>query len=54
MLWHQVGIHFDIGKFVGMSLEVDFQVTFGGKSISTYVALVGPFPSMGPDVDLQS
>ena len=54
MLGHQVGVHFNIGEFVSVSLEVDFQVTFGGKSISTYVALVGPFPSMGPDVDLQS
>lgn len=53
MLWHQVRIHFDVGELVGVSLEMNFQIAFGGKAISADIALVRPFPRVGPDMDLQ-
>ena len=36
-----------------MPLEVDFQISLGGKTVSTYVAFVGPLSSVGAQVDLQ-
>ena len=54
MLGHQVGVHFNIGEFVSVSLEVDFQIAFGGESISADITLVRPFSCVGPDMDLQS
>lgn len=54
MLGHQVGVHFNIGEFVSVSLEVDFQIAFGGESISADITLIRPFSCMGPDMDLQS
>lgn len=40
--------------FVFMSLEMHFQIAFGGETIATNVALVGPLPGVGTEVNLQS
>lgn len=33
MLGHQVGVHFDMRKLVGMSLEMNLEIAFGGEPI---------------------
>ena len=53
MLWHQVGIHFDLGELVGVSLEVNLEIAFGSEPIATDIALVGSLSSMGSYMDLQ-
>jgi hypothetical protein len=46
MLGHQVGVHFDMRKLVGMSLEMNLEIAFGGEPIATDIALVGSLSSM--------
>ncbi len=38
---------------MGMPLEVDLEVAFGGESVAANIALVGSFSSMRAHVDLQ-
>lgn len=38
--------------FLFVPLEVDFQIPLGGEAVATYVAFVGPFSSVGTQVDL--
>lgn len=52
MLWHQVRVHLDIRELVGMSLEVNFEIAFGGEPIAADIALVGSFACMRANVDL--
>ena len=54
MLGHQVGVHFDMGKLMGVSLEVNLEIAFGSEPIATDIALVGSLSSMGSYMDLQS
>jgi hypothetical protein len=37
-----------VGETLGVTLEVNFQVAFGGEPVAADVALVGPLSSMGP------
>ena len=53
MLWHQVGVHFDVGELVRMPLEMNLEVAFGGEPIAADIALVRPLSSMRSYVDLQ-
>ena len=48
MLGHQVGVHFDMGKLMGVSLEVNLEIAFGGEPIAADIALAGPLASVGP------
>ena len=53
MLGHQVGVHFDMRKLVGVSLEMNLEIAFGREPIATNIALVGSLSSMGSYMDLQ-
>ena len=50
MLWHQVGVHLDVGEALGVALEVDLQVALGCEAIAADVALVGPLTSVGSEI----
>ena len=52
MLGHQVGVHFDMRKLVGVSLEMNLEIAFGREPIATNIALVGSLSSVGSYVDL--
>ena len=52
MFRHRVGIHFHVRVFRFVSLEVDFEVAFGGETIATHITLEGTFTSVGTNVYL--
>ena len=46
-------VHFDVREASGVPLEMHFQVTFGGETISANVALERSFSGVRPNVNLQ-
>ena len=48
------GIHGYVGKLVGMSLKVNFQIALGGKTTAADIALEGTFTGVRAYVYLQS
>lgn len=53
MLWYRVGVHFDMRELRTMSLEVNLEVSFRGKSASANVTLVRAFSCVGADMYLK-
>ena len=43
MLRNKVGVHLDVRKTLGMSGEVNLEISFGSKSVSTNIAFVRSF-----------
>ena len=43
MLRNKVGVHLDVRKTLGMSGEMNLEISFGSKSVSTNIAFVRSF-----------
>lgn len=53
VLGHRVRVHFDVREPLGVSLEMDLEVAFGGEPVAANVALERPFAGVRSNVDLQ-
>jgi len=52
MLGYRVWIHFNVWETLGVSLEVDLEVSFGREPVPAYVALERPLTRVRPNMDL--
>jgi len=53
VFWDRIRVHLDMRILRPMSLEVDLEVSFRGKSISTDITLERSLASMGSNVYLK-
>jgi hypothetical protein len=54
MFWDRVGVHFDMGEFGGVPLEMNFKVPFSREATAANVALEGSLPRVRPYMNLES